>query len=61
MDDADAGKRDKSSVNYRHASMWGERRCANCRYMLTGSRCRKVKGDIHPDDVCDLWEAKRAA
>jgi hypothetical protein len=60
MTDEDAGKREKSSVNYRGAT--GAERCKTCRYSYgpTGARrCRRVKGIIEPDDVCDLWEAKR--
>ena len=59
-DDEDAGKKDKTSVNYRDAT--GSENCHNCRYSYgpTGDRrCRRVKGKIEPDDVCDLWEAKR--
>ena len=57
---ADAGKRDKSSVNYRRAM--DERRCGNCvfSYGPTGDRrCRRVKGQIHPEDTCDLFKEKR--
>jgi hypothetical protein len=60
-DDEDAGKREKSSVNYRHAT--GEQRCKTCRYSygpMDSRRCKRVKGQIYPDDTCDLWEAKRA-
>lgn len=53
----DAGKRDKSSVNYRRGT--AARNCGNCRFMLADGHCRKVKGMVEPDDVCDLWEAKR--
>ncbi len=55
--ESDAGKRDKSSVNYRHAT--GEHNCGNCRYMLPDGHCRRVKGMVDPTDVCDVWEAKR--
>lgn len=58
--DDDAGKRDKSSVNYRLAT--GEQRCKTCRYSygpMDHRECRRVKGQIYPDDTCDLWEAKR--
>lgn len=61
-DDEDAGKRDKSSVNYRTASPSSSERCKTCRYSYgpTGDRrCKRVKGKIEPDDTCDLWEAKR--
>ena len=53
----DEGKRDKSSVNYRHAT--GEQRCGNCRYMLASGECKRVKGIVQPSEVCDLWEQKR--
>jgi hypothetical protein len=59
--DPDAGKREKSSVNYRHATD-SAHRCKTCRYSygpLDDRRCRLVKGRIYPDDTCDLWEAKR--
>lgn len=58
VDGEDAGKRDKSSVNYREAT--GRKRCHNCRYSYgpkTARRCIKVKGQIKPTDVCDLWRA----
>lgn len=57
--DPDAGKRDKSSVNYRQGT--AEKNCHNCRYSYgptTERRCRRVKGIIQPDDLCDLWERK---
>lgn len=56
-DTTDPGKRDKSSVNYRKAT--GEQRCKTCRYMTMGGMCRRVKGSVEPDDVCDLWDGKR--
>jgi hypothetical protein len=62
MDDEDAGKKDKSSVNYRPAD--SDQRCKTCRYSYgpTGQRrCKRVAGIIQPDDTCDLWEAKRGA
>jgi hypothetical protein len=62
MPDEDDGKRDKSSVDYREASAGATARCKTCRYSYgpTGARrCKRVKGIIQPDDVCDLWEAKR--
>lgn len=60
MEDKDAGKREKSSVNYRPAT--GDERCKTCRYSygpMDDRRCRRVKGRIDPDDTCDLWEAGR--
>ena len=60
-DDEDAGKRDKSSVNYRDAT--GSESCHSCRYSYgpkDDRRCKRVKGQIYPDDTCDLWEAKKA-
>ena len=57
MQDEDAGKRDKASVNYRKAT--GTSNCGNCRYMLADGRCKRVKGMVDPKDVCDVWEAKR--
>jgi hypothetical protein len=56
----DVGKADKTSVNYRHAS-GDTKRCKTCRYSygpVDSRRCQKVKGQIKPDDVCDLWERK---
>jgi hypothetical protein len=61
VDDEDAGKREKSSVNYRHAT--GAERCKTCRYSygpMDSRRCKIVKGQIYPDDTCDEWQAKRA-
>ena len=58
-DEADVGKRTKASVNYRDAT--GKQLCHNCRYSY-GSKndrhCMKVKGQIKPDDICDLWRGK---
>lgn len=57
----DAGKRDRSSVNYRRASTDAER-CGTCRYSYgpTGERrCRVVRGLINPFDTCDLWELRK--
>jgi hypothetical protein len=56
----DINKADKASVNYRRASS-RDKRCKTCRYSygpVDSRRCRKVKGQIKPDDVCDLWEEK---
>jgi hypothetical protein len=55
-DEADVGKRTKASVDYRKAE--GAHRCHNCRSMLDSGRCRKVKGIVAPDHVCDLWTAE---
>jgi hypothetical protein len=55
-DEEEAAKRTKASVNYREAE--GKKRCHNCRYSYgrtSDRRCMKVKGQIHPNDVCDLW------
>jgi hypothetical protein len=55
-DDEEAAKATKSSVNYREAE--GRRECHNCRYSYgpkNDRRCMKVKGQIYPHDVCDLW------
>lgn len=54
-DEADAGKRTKASVDYRKAD--GAHRCHTCRSMLDSGRCRKVKGIVAPDHVCDLWQS----
>lgn len=62
MADEDAGKKDKSSVNYRDAAPDSNRRCKTCRYSYgpqDSRRCKRVKGQIYPDDTCDLWEMKR--
>jgi hypothetical protein len=62
MTDEDEGKREKSSVDYRDAAPGATSRCKTCRYGYDapdGRRCKRVKGIIKPDDVCDLWEAKR--
>lgn len=56
----DAGKSTKASVNYRSAE--GEHRCHTCSYSYgpkSDRHCVKVKGQIKPDDVCDLWKAKQ--
>lgn len=56
-DDGYGAKRDKTSVNYREADS-AKRQCKNCRYSYGPSgnrRCMKVKGQIKPHDVCDLW------
>lgn len=60
-EDEDAGKHDKSSVNYRKATD-SAKSCHTCRYSFgpkDDRRCKRVKGQIYPDDTCDLWEAKR--
>ena len=57
----DHDKRDKASVNYRSTVSLAQR-CKTCRYSygpVDARRCEKVKGIIKPDDVCDLWEAKK--
>jgi hypothetical protein len=57
----DAGKRAKSSVNYRRSRSDSER-CGTCRYAygaIGERRCRIVKGFINPYDTCDEWEQKR--
>lgn len=59
--EADAGKREKSSVNYRRSSNDTER-CGTCRYAygpIGERRCRIVKGFINPYDTCNEWEKKR--
>jgi len=59
--EADAGKRDKTSVNYRRASD-DVKRCGTCRYSygpLGDRQCRLVKGLINPYDTCDLWEPRK--
>ena len=59
--EADAGKREKSSVNYGRAKD-DIHRCGRCRYAygpIGERRCRIVKGFINPYDTCDEWEAKR--
>jgi hypothetical protein len=56
-DDDDSAKATKASVHYRHAD--GRKHCRNCRYSYGPSndrRCMKVQGQIHGDDVCDLWK-----
>jgi broad specificity phosphatase PhoE len=59
-DDAAPGLQDKSAVNYRAAS-GADQRCGTCRYgygPVGDRRCYRVRGQIFPNDVCDLWEAK---
>jgi hypothetical protein len=49
-------KADPLEVAYRWAD--GDQQCANCLYFSAEGRdCSKVEGFIHPDAVCDLWEA----
>jgi hypothetical protein len=42
---------DKEKVNYRH-----HEQCSNCGYFYPANSCKKVKGNISPEAVCDLWE-----
>ena len=42
---------DKEKVNYRH-----HEQCGNCGYFYPANSCKKVKGNISPDAVCNLWE-----
>jgi hypothetical protein len=56
-DETDVGKRTKESVNYRDAA--GKKRCGNCRYSYgpkSDRHCMKVKGQIQPTMLCDLWK-----
>lgn len=56
------GPTPKSEVNYRPANST-TKRCGTCEHFVefvhgeTG-RCKIVLGRIHPDDVCDRYEAK---
>lgn len=60
MEDQDAGKRDKSSVDYGPALPGALEKCEWCKYFLPDqSKCRKVKGMISPGDWCNLFERKR--
>ncbi len=49
-------KADPIEVAYRWAD--SDQQCGNCLYFNSEERsCSKVEGMIHPDAVCDLWEA----
>lgn len=59
-DEADAGKRAKSSVSYGPGHPEGDH-CAICRFFLAGlheGRCRLVKGVIEPMMWCRLFRNK---
>src|SRR5579863_8975191 len=42
---------DKEKVNYRQ-----HEQCSTCAYFYPANSCRKVAGNISPENVCDLWE-----
>jgi hypothetical protein len=48
---------DKSSVNYRPATVSGKS-CGTCSMFRSPHACTLVKGVIQPADTCDEWEAK---
>jgi hypothetical protein len=62
MDEVDAGKRDKSSVDYGPAKPGGTEKCEWCRYFMPDlDKCRRVKGAIAPSDWCNLFQRKRGS
>ena len=53
---ADAAVVSKASVNYREGD--SHRRCGLCSMFVAPNRCTAVLGDIHPEDVCDLFQPR---
>ena len=47
---------DKDKVNYRL-----HEQCGNCSYFYPANSCKKVRGNISPDAVCNLWELSDSA
>lgn len=60
-DDADAGKRAKSSVQYGDPCEGCHDHCAICERFIPGlhnGRCRLVKGEIEPMKWCMLFKER---
>lgn len=47
----------RADANYRKAT--GKQRCRNCASMNADGTCDKVYGLVRPEDVCDLWSARK--
>lgn len=47
--------RQKSEVNYRPGK--NEEDCLGCEFFEEPDRCSRVRGEISPTGVCDLWES----
>ena len=46
----------KDKVNYRLAPEDSQEKCKTCAYFYPLNSCKRVKGNISPDALCDLWE-----
>jgi len=52
-------KKEKSEVNYEDKSLSRHHKCSNCKHFKPKDRhnaCSRVRGEIDPDGLCDLWE-----
>ena len=56
VDEVEAGKRAKSSVDY---SKGGEDHCGVCKFFVAPHACKKVAGKIDADMWCKLFRRKK--
>lgn len=49
-------KKDKHEVDYSRGM--GATRCRNCKFYQAGGYCLKVRGDIHPEYWCKLFQRR---
>ena len=51
-------KKSKSAVNFEHPAE-GVDRCEDCKYFIAASdACKKVNGNIQPEDWCKLFSRR---
>jgi hypothetical protein len=51
-------KKPKEEVNYRRSEedRDGDSRCGNCAFVILPDECKRVRGKIDQDFICDLWK-----